>query len=67
MMVEEIGVDLKISKSQCRELNSGPFPYQRRYKDILKYFKGKDQQATIWQSFHFSFYYSLVKVTIRDA
>ena len=34
MMVEEIGVDLKISKSQCRELNSGPLPYQRRYKDI---------------------------------
>ena len=33
MMVEEIGVDLKISKSQCRELNSGPRPYQRRYKD----------------------------------
>jgi len=27
MMVEEIGVDLKISKSQCRELNSGPLPY----------------------------------------
>ena len=34
MMEEEIGVDLKTNKSQCRELNSGPLPYQRRYKNI---------------------------------
>ena len=34
MMEEAIGVDLKTNKSQCRELNSGPLPYQRRYKNI---------------------------------
>ena len=34
MMEEAIGADLKTNKSQCRELNSGPLPYQRRYKDI---------------------------------